>query len=69
MRLVWAWLRRKRFSWLDLVAIAVAVSVIDAIQQVTAWPWWLADAVVLGSALAVVGVVAFVHGVWEALRG
>jgi hypothetical protein len=69
VRQVWARARRPRYSWLELVAIAIVAAMVGPIHQDTGWPLWLAGAVIFGCALAVVCVVVFGHVIREVLRG
>jgi hypothetical protein len=62
-------LRRKRFSWLDLICFLLIWIALQVTQDAAPWPWWLADAVVIGGVLVVACVVAFAHGIWAGLRG
>jgi hypothetical protein len=66
---LWDGLRLKRFSWLDLACFLLIWIVIQTVRDAVSWPWWLADAVVIGGVLVAVCAVAFAHGVWAGLRG
>ena len=63
------WLRRDRFSWLDLVRVLLIWLAFQVTQDLTMWPWWLAVVVVTSAIFAAICVVAFIHGVRESLHG
>lgn len=68
MARIWAQLRKKRISWLDVICVTLIWFTSTIVQYFTGWQEDLAALAAAAGLIVAASMISFAHGAWEALR-